>query len=1625
MLTIALMLISIYTIVLPPGTYLNDTYTSVETAGEPEESIIPETRAANNNWYTTTVDNFQSCGQFSSIDIDSQDSPHIAYWESQDDVIKWAFWNGTHWDHVLVDSGENVEGYTAIAIDHRNDEPHFSYRCTNKIKHAYYGGTPIQMQYDDVDTGDVGRYSSIVVDGSSKAHISYLDSTDSDLNYAKTKRPAPGWDIEVPYPGPSHGEYTDICLDANEYPHISYYNRSQGSLQYAHKVTPSEWQRDTVHDVGDVGQWTSIALNGNVPVISYYDVSNGDLRFADNSGGAWSKEQVDGAQGQMGEYSSIAVNSQGVIGISYYDADNGALKYAYHNGQFWRHDVVDSIGNVGLYTSLAFDGGDQPHISYYDLNNEDLKYATIDNEKPNIDDQSNQSTSTGELFYFKVNASDNREVGEVHAYWTHGDDSGNKTLHREGDIWVGIIHLREDKSPLKYNVSVCDVAGNWREAVLRTVDVIDNKVPALRNNHSPDQGTTGDNITFTIEAYDNIGVTGVEIGWSQDGASDIFHLRQGRNITTWSGEFPLRHDSTETLMYTVKIRDGTGNPFTSQEFNVTVSDDDPPGMEGDHTQGDPETGNNFDIEARFQDNVDFREVFLKWGFDGAMNEGPTQMSGRQDDLWGLTISIPENARSLDYFFNAWDNSDNENDLGHKYMDVIDVIEPTASAGDDQTIMKGQTVFFNADQSSDNIDLNNFTWRIFYDNENIELYGMYPDFTFEFPGTYDVELTVKDSYNNPAVDHVSIEVLEAYFDFQVKFNGNHINDGDSHEAEAGSEVEFHGGDSTCTFPDRNIAQFHWFSGDEDSGDNEIDRGDAVFHHTFNTPGTYPIRLTLTDSEGGTGSITFDVVVLGQEDNEAPQAIIYIGDTHIGQDHVEGITVGSKLTLDGSRSGDNVGVVSWKWTFHRHEGETSEHDGNNVVFDFGEVARYTVTLTVWDEAGNEHSTSFDVDVSKSDDEPPVARFQIDGGGMNDGDQKEVEVGTELTFHAGQSSDNTGIDVYEWTISFEDQHQNFEGDQLQHRFDGLGDYTVTLRVADLTGNEDFMSVTIKVSDRPVGKSIGPIRDLHGDIVIGARVTLKMNSQEYEAFTDDQGYAIFDNLEGDIPGGTQIFVEKDGMQMEWNHGEGIPALGSQGDDGDDEGMPPEVIIALLVLIIIIVIVIIIVRKRKKTKSTEERLAELEKGRSTEERIAKLEKATRAKEPKARSDTEGPKAAAPSPKRPEKKPKKGPKKGKTKEKKKEEEPRRAAAKPAAVVVEDDEEEYVGDDDDELPLPPPPEDLKEHLGTLNLEAVAGHMKNIIPGYIITDKLGAGGFATVYKAINKDGVGVAIKMPKFLDETIDSSVLNKFKAESDIWKKLKHKNIVTFLDSDIRPVPYMTIELMEGGNLGDLLKDHRLSIQEAKPLMLGILDGLSYAHRMASVHRDIKPENILFTKDGIPKIGDWGIGKFMASESVSQSIGTKGTFLYSAPEQFDKDTYGQVDWSTDIFQIGVVFYEMLTGINPFKADELAAVMGRILTINPPPPSSSNPDIPPEIDEIVMKCLEKQKEDRWRSTDVLYSKLRDVEKRKQANLKKYRKSLSRALSDGKISSDEEAMLSELREHMNITDAEHEGLYGEIMG
>ncbi len=270
-----------------------------------------------------------------------------------------------------------------------------------------------------------------------------------------------------------------------------------------------------------------------------------------------------------------------------------------------------------------------------------------------------------------------------------------------------------------------------------------------------------------------------------------------------------------------------------------------------------------------------------------------------------------------------------------------------------------------------------------------------------------------------------------------------------------------------------------------------------------------------------------------------------------------------------------------------------------------------------------------------------------------------------------------------------------------------------------------------------------------------------------------------------------------------------------------------------------------------------------------------------------------------------------------------------------------------------------------------HIKKLLPKYRITHFLGAGGFADVYEGTDENGWGVAIKVPQFkMEKTMDTSALKRFASEADIWKKLQHENIVTVYETGAKPIPHIVMELMDGGDLETLMNNHRLTVSEAVHIMVQVLEGISYAHRMATVHRDLKPENILFTSDGVAKITDWGIGKYMASEGLTKTLDTKGTLAYSAPEQFNTKEYGEVDWQTDIFQLGIVFYEMLTGVKPFEGKDMAEIMGKVLTYNPVPPSEYNSNVPSELEDIVMGALEKEKEYRWESGAVMLHEMKLV-------------------------------------------------------
>ncbi|NMG82596.1 MAG: PEGA domain-containing protein, partial [Methanosarcinales archaeon] len=243
--------------------------------------------------------------------------------------------------------------------------------------------------------------------------------------------------------------------------------------------------------------------------------------------------------------------------------------------------------------------------------------------------------------------------------------------------------------------------------------------------------------------------------------------------------------------------------------------------------------------------------------------------------------------------------------------------------------------------------------------------------------------------------------------------------------------------------------------------------------------------------------------------------------------------------------------------------------------------------------------------------------------------------------------------------------------------------------------------------------------------------------------------------------------------------------------------------------------------------------------------------------------------------------------------------------------------------------------------------------------GKGGFARVFKAKRKsDNKTVAVKIPISLDEGTGRSFLREITS----WQRLCHENIITLYDANILPIPYLEMEYADSGSLDQMNKP--VSIESASEIILGIAEGLAYSHEQGVIHRDLKPMNVLLTKDFTPKISDWGLSKIVAESRTSSVYGF--TPLYASPEQVSPKKFGKPDERTDIYQLGVIFYELLTGRTPFEGDDLVEVSTAIATEEPEPPSELNPEAE-IIDPIILKCLAKKKEDRYQNITELQDDL----------------------------------------------------------
>ena len=262
-------------------------------------------------------------------------------------------------------------------------------------------------------------------------------------------------------------------------------------------------------------------------------------------------------------------------------------------------------------------------------------------------------------------------------------------------------------------------------------------------------------------------------------------------------------------------------------------------------------------------------------------------------------------------------------------------------------------------------------------------------------------------------------------------------------------------------------------------------------------------------------------------------------------------------------------------------------------------------------------------------------------------------------------------------------------------------------------------------------------------------------------------------------------------------------------------------------------------------------------------------------------------------------------------------------------------------------------------------------YELIEKIGEGGMAIVYKGKDRllnRYVAIKILRPEY---TKDEEFIESFKRESQASARLSHPNIVGVYDVGKEGnIHFIVMELIEGKVLSEVIKEKgRIEYKEAISIIRQVASALSLAHKNQIIHRDIKPHNILITNTGVAKLADFGIAKAVSAATiVGGNNKIMGSVHYFSPEQA-RGSY--VDERSDIYSLGIVLYEMLTGKVPFDGDNPVSIA--LMHINDPMPSVTKevPGIPPQLEKIVNKATEKYQSNRYKDVDEMIRDLDDIE------------------------------------------------------
>jgi len=469
------------------------------------------------------------------------------------------------------------------------------------------------------------------------------------------------------------------------------------------------------------------------------------------------------------------------------------------------------------------------------------------------------------------------------------------------------------------------------------------------------------------------------------------------------------------------------------------------------------------FNARVLDNQGV--VGYNWTF--LVNDTTTHMSDRAVDY---TFPL---SGDFSVGLKVWDAAGNVAET-IKIVHVADNIPPVARAGEDLTVIPGTTVTFDGSASSDDKGVVAFVWSFEYDGGLVELKGEMVQFTFTLMGAYNVTLTVHDLAGNTHQDVLTVVVDDKEPPTAVI--------GPDRTVPQRATLQFSGKGSTDNW---RIISYNWTVTSPGGALTYYDTPDIS--HMFEEPGVHTVTLRVTDPAGLWDETSISVTA---EDITVPVAVSR-DDIGLGQNE--------HLTLDGTGSTDNEAVVNWTWTISG-PGDDRVLYGPTHEVSFTDAGYYTVVLTVFDDWGNNGSTSFTVTVV--DTEPPVAVA---------GDDIVTDQGKNVDLDGSASSDNVDIGLYLWTFTHDGKEVEKTGPFVTFTFENPGEYIITLSVSDLMGNVGTDTVLVTVRD-----TTPPFADAGDDITVDQHTTVTFD-----------GSASYDNAEMRFPRWTFVYDSEEQEMM------------------------------------------------------------------------------------------------------------------------------------------------------------------------------------------------------------------------------------------------------------------------------------------------------------------------------------------------------------------------------------------------------------------------------------------------------------------------------------------------------------------